>query len=106
MTFLAIALALLLCASLTVNFVFVRMAVRLDNALLEGGEAVEDALDDINSAYGTVGKILQSPLAANDPKIVQIHKELKRVHERLLVVADRLVSSWNQEEQDSTGEQS
>lgn len=101
-----VILSVLLALSLTWNVIATRRALALDNLLIEGVEALEDSLDELNKAYGTVGKITQSPLASNDPKIVQIHKELKRVHDTLLVVADRLVSSWNKNEQkDTTSEQ-
>jgi biopolymer transport protein ExbB/TolQ len=98
MTVAVIVLTLLLIPSVVLNVYIMSKAVRLNETLLIGSESIEDALDEINDAYGTVGKILQSPLAANDPKIVQIHKELKRVHVKLLAVADRLVSSWNDDE--------
>lgn len=101
-----VILALLLSLSLTWNVIATRRAIKLDNSLIEGAESVEDCLDKINDVYGNVGKILQSPLATNDPKVVQIHKELKRVHDSLLVVADRLVSSWNKDNtEDTTSEQ-
>ncbi len=98
-------LSVLLLLCLTWSFIATRRALKLDIALLDGVDAIEESLDKINEVYGTVGRILQSPLATNDPKVVQIHKELKRVHDSLLVVADRLVSSWNKEEQGPTGEQ-
>ena len=104
---LSIILGILLAVSLAWNVIITRRAMLLDSMLQDGGESIEECLDEINEAYGTVGKILRSPLASNDPKIVQIHKELKRVHDSLLVIANGLVSSWNTEEQeeDSTREQ-
>ncbi len=93
-------LSVLLIVSGAWNVIATRRALALDNALLDGAESLEKSLDDINSAYGAVGKILQSPLASNDPKIVQIHKELKRVHDSLLIVADHLVTSWNKNTQE------
>lgn len=104
MTAAVIILATLLVPSLVLNYFIIVKALRLNELMLQGSDSVEEALDEINDAYGTVGRILQSPLAANDPKIVQIHKELKRVHEKLLAVADRLVSSWNENDEDTTGE--
>jgi hypothetical protein len=100
-----IVLGILLVLTGIWAIVATRRALKLDNALLDGVEAVEEALDKINEVYGNVGRILQSPLATNDPKVVQIHKELKRVHNSLLIVADRLVSSWNKNEQDEDSEQ-
>lgn len=101
-----VILSVLLAASGAWNIIATRRALALDNALLDGSESLEKSIDDINQAYGIVGKILQSPLASNDPKIVQIHKELKRVHDSLLIVADHLVASWNKNTQeDDSSEQ-
>lgn len=95
-----VILSVLLAVSGAWNIVATRRALALDNALIDGADSLEKSLDDINNAYGAVGKILQSPLASNDPKIVQIHKELKRVHDSLLIVADHLVASWNKNTQE------
>lgn len=100
-----VVLSVLLALTGTWAVIATRRALKLDNALIDGVDVVEQALDKINEVYGNVGRILQSPLATNDPKVVQIHKELKRVHDSLLVVADRLVSSWNKNEQDEDSEQ-
>lgn len=105
MSILDIVLSLVLAVSLGWNFVVTRQALKMDEALNRGGEELENCLDEINKAYGTVGKILQSPLASNDPQIVRIHKELKRVHDGLLVIANRLVSSWNDETDEEDDEE-
>ncbi len=99
MTIAIVVLSVLLALSLAWNVVITKRAIALDNTLAVGGESLEGCLDEINKAYGAVGVIIQSPLASNDPQIVRIHKELKRVHDTLLVVADRLVSSWNKPEE-------
>lgn len=105
MSILDIVLSLVLAVSLGWNFIVTRQALKMDEALNRGGEELENCLDEINKAYGTVGKILQSPLASNDPQIVRIHKELKRVHDGLLVIANRLVSSWNDETDEEDDEE-
>jgi hypothetical protein len=105
MTILDIVLVLVLLPSIVWNVVITGRAIKMDDALQRGGEGLENCLDEINKAYGTVGKILQSPLASNDPQIVRIHKELKRVHDGLLVIANRLVSSWNNETDEEDDEE-
>lgn len=101
-----VILSVLLVMSVAWNIIVTQRALALDILLSDNAEAIEVCLDEINTAYGTVGKITDSPLASNDPQIVRIHKELKRVHDTLLVVANRLVSSWNTTEQeDSSSEQ-
>jgi len=99
-----VVLGVLLVLSVSWNVIATKRALALDSALTDGAESVEECLDKINEVYGNVNKILQSPLASNDPKVIQIHKELKRVHDSLLVVANRLVSSWNDDEDEQDDE--
>jgi len=95
-----VILSALLITSLAWSVIVTRRALAIDRTLLAGAEAVEDCLDAINVSYGVVGKIVQLPLATNDPKVIQIHRELKRVHGNLLAVATRLEKSWNNEEEE------
>jgi len=94
-----VILSLLLAASLTGNVLVTRRALKIDSTLLAGGAAVEQCLDSINISYQVVGKIVQMPLASNDAKVIQIHRELQRVHANLLAVATKLAQSWNPEEE-------
>ena len=94
-----VTLIILLGLSITWNVIITRQALAIDRTLLAGGAAVEECLDVINVSYEVVGKIVQLPLATNDSKVIQIHKELKRVHSSLLAVATRLEKSWNNEEE-------
>lgn len=94
-----IVLVLLLFASLFGLVVVTRRALLLQRVLDAVADATENCLDSIDVSYGLVGKILQLPLAANDVKVIQIHKELKRVHANLLAVAAKLAKSWGNEEE-------
>ena len=94
-----IILSVLLAISLAGNVYITRLALKINNTAHVGVLAVEECLDSINLSYGIVGKILQLPLASNDSKVIQIHKELKRVHGNLLVVANKLAQSWNNTEE-------
>lgn len=98
MTTAVIILSLLLALSLTGNVLITRQALKINRTLHAGGQAVEQYLDLLDVSYGIVGRILQMPLASNDNKVIQIHKELKRVHANLLVVAARLAHAWNHDE--------
>jgi hypothetical protein len=73
---------------------------KLARIVLGHEEVIESCLDGINSVYINVDKILQSPLATNDPKVTQIHRELKRAHDYLLEVANRLTSGWSDQKVD------
>ncbi len=95
-----VILSVLLAASLAGNVYITQRALKINNTAHIGALAVEECLDSINLSYGIVGKILQLPLASNDSKVIQIHKELKRVHGNLLVVANKLAQSWNNVEEE------
>jgi len=94
-----IILSVLLVASLTYSVLVTQRALKIDRVLTTGASTVEEFLDLLNTSYGIVGNILQMSLASNDNQIIQIHKELKRIHANLLVVAARLTSAWNHEEE-------
>lgn len=98
--------AILLVLSLAVNVVVINRWYKLARVVLGHEEAIEECLDGINNVYGNVDKILQSPLATNDPKVVQIHRELKRVHDYLLHIANRLTSGWSDQKEDAGVERS
>lgn len=93
-------MSILLAVSLAGNVLITYRALKFSNTAYIGGLAVEEALDSINRSYGIIGKILELPLATNDPKVIQIHKEFKRIHNHLLIVASRLAKSWNNEEEE------
>lgn len=95
-----IAACAALALSLAANVLTLKRALKLHATLTAGGLAVERCLDNIDASYAVVGRILQGPLASNDPRVVQIHKELKATHGNLLVIADRLASSWGDDAQE------
>jgi hypothetical protein len=96
----------LLVISVAVNVVVINRWYKLARAVLGHEEAIEECLDGINSVYVNVDKILQSPLATNDPKVMQIHRELKRAHDYLLYIANRLTSGWSDQKEDARVEKS
>ena len=87
--------------SLIVNVAFIDRWIKLARLVLKQEENIEECLDKLNSVYENVGKILQLPLATNDPKVVQIHRELKQAHDCVLIVANRLTFGWSETEVES-----
>lgn len=96
----------LLVLSVALNVVVIHRWYKLARVVLGHEEAIEECLDGINNVYGNVDKILQSPLATNDPKVMQIHRELKRAHDYLLYIANRLTSGWSGQKEDTGVEKS
>lgn len=94
----------LLVASLAVNVVVIERFVKLAKLILRQEEAVEQCLDGLDEVYLGVGKILQLPLATNDPKVVEIHQQLKRAHGCVLRVANRLTSGWTDDDEKGPSE--
>lgn len=91
---------ILLILSLILNVIVFHRWFKLARIVLDHEIAIEECLDGINNVYQNVDKILQTPLATNDPKVLQIHRELKRAHEYLLYVANRLTSGWLNQKED------
>lgn len=89
--------------SLSVNVFVINRAIKFARLILTQEQAIEESLDGINDAYANVGKILQLPLATNDPKVIQIHRELKRTHDYILYVANRLTDGWSNPTKDNDG---
>ncbi len=89
---------LLLLFSILLNIVVLHRWYKLARLVLTHEEAIEECLDGINTVYTNVSVILQSPLATNDPKVTQIHRELKSAHAYLLKLANRLTFGWTNEE--------
>ncbi len=96
----------LLLLSVALNVVVINRWYKLARLVLGLEQTIEDCLDGINNVYGNVDKILQSPLATNDPKVMQIHLQLKRAHDYLLHVANRLTSGWSDQKEDAGVEKS
>lgn len=93
-------LLLLLAVSLGVNVYLAKTSYKLARIVLNFEESLEDCLDGLDEVYAKVGKVLQSPLASDDPHVIQIHKELKRAHGFVLTAANILTENW-QGSQDS-----
>jgi hypothetical protein len=91
----------LLLLSIAANVVLVQRWYKLARVVLGHEEAIEECLDGINSVHMNVDKILQSPLATNDPKVTQIHRELMRARDYLLYIANRLTSGWSNQKEDA-----
>ena len=81
--------------SVALNVIVIFRWYRLARVVLLHEETIENCLDDIDVVYSNIDKILQSPLATNDPKVLQIHHEFRRVHHYLLQIANRLSSGWS-----------
>lgn len=90
-----VVLIVALVASFAANAVLLHRFYLLGVTVLDTEDAVERCLDEVDSAYQAVGRIVSLPLATNDPKVLQIHGELKRVHVALLRMANRLTSGWS-----------
>lgn len=93
-------ISLVAIISIALNILIFQRWLKLAKLVLNHEVAIEECLDGINNVYSNVDKILQSPLATNDPKVTQIHRELKRAHEYILQIANRLTSGWSSPKED------
>ncbi len=62
-------------------------------ALIRVQEAIEDALDEIDSKYNSISSILQIPVFFDSPEVKRIVSEIYDVRESIIYVADILSNS-------------
>ena len=99
MVFLVVCLGLLLALALVGLGMAISKYSKMYVELEQHAENVEACLDTIDEVYQNISKVLNSPLASNDPGVKLIHNEIKRAHGSLLLVAHRLTSGWQDDEE-------
>ena len=68
------------------------MLSRLSNLVYDLEEQVEESLDILNGCYRDLAKVISTPVFYDDPVIRQTISSLKKAHESILVVANKIVS--------------
>lgn len=78
-TLAATLFAALSVLSLTANVFLVIFSTRLIRKMLSIERVVEKSLDSFDSSYQQVDRLLQTPLATDDPVVRSIHRQMKNV---------------------------
>lgn len=72
------------------------MADKID----ELGDQVEETLDVIDGCYQRIAKVAEMPVATDDPVIQQLVSDIKYTKQALLLIANKIVT-FDQEEEES-----
>ena len=73
---------------------FARIVIQLE-------DSVEESLKILDTAYASIGKILEIPVGSDDPFVRNVINEIKKSHDSLLVIANKLTDGWNQTDEKS-----
>ena len=55
-------------------------------------ESVEESLDILDFSYGKMSKLLETPVAVDDPVAVELVQSAKSARDAMLVVANKIVN--------------
>lgn len=93
LVFLVVVLALCLV-------VFVNRTIQLVNKIDELGEQVNESLDVLDASHRSIAKILEIPVASDDPTVKQLLNDIRDAKHAVLLVANRLVTFDDDEDED------
>ena len=74
---------ILLCISLYYNYKFARVILRME-------DAIEESLDRLDDRYMSITKILEVPLFYDSPQIRQVIGDIKECRQSILFVANQI----------------
>ena len=73
----------LLCVSLYYNYKFARVLLRME-------DAIEESLDRLDDRYVSITKILEVPLFYDSPQVKQVVEDIKACRQSILFVANQI----------------
>lgn len=84
----------MLLALLVVSCVYL---YRFMQIIMNYEDAIEESLEVLDNAYGNIAKVLEIPVGSDDPFVRTVISEIKRSHDAVLSVANKLTESAKQE---------
>ena len=105
MTTLEIILILLLLVMCTMTVIAIFFAVKFGMLILRVEDAIEESLDILDERYESIAEVLEIPLFSDSPQIRQVHTDLQRSRDAILLIAQILIDDFNNLE-DSENEES
>jgi len=85
-----IIIVVLIIALITITTTSVFIISRLTNIIYDIGEQIEESLDLIDKSYHEIGRVLTFPIFHDDPVVRQTVGAIKRAHNALLLVANKI----------------
>ncbi len=84
-------LCLVLIVLLTIS---VRYNLKTGELILNIEEEIESSLEILDNSYFKISKILEMPIGCDDPWVISVVEEIKRSHDSILLIANKLTSDW------------
>lgn len=88
-------LAVLLAA---VSVIFIKKSLELNEKLSDLGKSVEESLDVLDDCHVRIARAANITVTTDDPHVRQLFDEIKRAKSVILVIANKLLISFEQEE--------
>jgi len=87
-------LIVFLTISLYYNYKFARLILKME-------DAIEDSLDNLDSRYASIQKILDTPLFFDSPQVRQVISDINESRDAILYVANQLTGiEYGKEKED------
>lgn len=87
-------LIVFLTISLYYNYKFARLILKME-------DAIEDSLDNLDSRYASIQKILDTPLFFDSPQVRQVINDITESRDAILYVANQLTEiEYGEEKED------
>ena len=104
MTTLEIVLVCALVTATILTIVAALFAVKFALLILRVEDAIEESLDILDERYTSITEIVEIPLFSDSPQIRQVHTDLTRSREAILLIANILTDDFSRLKDDNDDE--
>jgi hypothetical protein len=94
MTFTIVLLSLLTTGLLITSIISSVFMLRLARVVMRMEDVIDKSLRGIDSSYATMSKIMEMPIASNDPQVERFLLEMRRVKDSILTIAGELTRDF------------
>lgn len=95
MTTLETALVCGLVLATVIAIIAISFAVKFALLILRVEDALEESLDILDERYTSITEIVEIPLFSDSPQIRQVHTDLVRSREAILLIANTLTDDFS-----------
>lgn len=100
MTIALIIISVLLLLTVVGLTMSIKRNLEMADKIDELGDQVEETLDVIDGCYQRIAKVVEMPVATDDPVIQQLVSDIKYTKQALLLIANKIVT-FDQNEEES-----
>lgn len=88
---------IIICAILTIMLgVSLYFNYKLGNIIFKMEDNIAACLEELNTAYSRIGRVLNFPVGSDDPFVQDVINSLKMARRAVLSVANKMVDGWKQ----------